>query len=149
MVTMAYDTHAAARELQRAGFTDAQVDALVNVTRATASLPDISTLATKVDLKVEVGLLKSDMAELRAELKSEMAELRGELKSEMAELRGELKSEMAEIRAEMKADKSELKSGMAELRTEIASAKLQAITIILTGTAAITALGTILSKIIH
>jgi hypothetical protein len=57
MNAMTFDTHAAAKEFESAGFTAEQVDALVNVTRQTTSLPDISTLATK-----------SDISELRAEI---------------------------------------------------------------------------------
>ncbi len=116
MNAITFDTHAAAKEFESAGFTAEQVDALVNVTRLTTSLPDVSTLATKSDI---------------AELKAEMAELRGSTRADIGELRAATKTEFA------------------ELRTEIASAKLQAITIILSGMAVITALGTLLSKLIH
>jgi hypothetical protein len=91
MNAMTFDTHAAAKEFESAGFTAEQVDALVNVSRQTTSLPDVSTLATK-----------SDISELRA-----------------------------------------------ELRAEISGAKLQAITVILSGMAVITALGTILSRFLR
>jgi hypothetical protein len=49
-MAMAFDTHEAAKEYGRAGFTEAQVEALVNVARRTAILPEISHLATKSDI---------------------------------------------------------------------------------------------------
>jgi hypothetical protein len=102
MNAMTFDTHAAAKEFESAGFTAEQVDALVNVTRQTTSLPDVSILATK-----------SDLAELRIATKSDIAELR------------------------------------AELRAEVATAKLQAITVLISAMAVFTAVGTLLSKVIH
>ena len=97
-MTLAFDTHAAAKTLEQAGFTEAQVDALIDVTRRTTLLPDITTLATKADL-----------ADLRAELKTDIA----------------------------------------NLRAEIPAAKVQAITVILSGMAVITALGTVLSRLMR
>lgn len=91
MNAMTFDTHAAAKEFESAGFTAEQVDALVNVSRQTTSLPDVSTLATK-----------SDIAELRSDFKA-----------------------------------------------EIAGAKLQAVTIILSGMAVITAANTIFSRLLR
>ncbi len=81
-MTMAFDTHEAAKELGRAGFTEIQVDALVNVARRATTLPDISNLATKSDIVV----LKSDIAELRAATKSDIAVL----KSDIAEVKAEI-----------------------------------------------------------
>ncbi|MYI82560.1 MAG: hypothetical protein F4056_04380 [Chloroflexi bacterium] len=56
-------------------------------------------LASKADLEVLRGELRSEMSELRGELRSEMSELRGELRSEMGSLRGE----MGTLRGEMQA----------------------------------------------
>jgi hypothetical protein len=65
-MAMAFDTHEAAKEYGRAGFTDAQVEALVNVARRTTTLPDISHLATKSDI---AGMAtKSDIVELKADI---------------------------------------------------------------------------------
>ena len=84
MNAMTFDTHAAAKEFESAGFTAEQVDALFNVTRQTTSLPDVSILATK-----------SDMAELRTATKSDIAELKISTKGDIAELRAELRAEVA------------------------------------------------------
>jgi hypothetical protein len=133
-MTMAFDTHEAAKELGRAGFTEIQVDALVNVARRATTLPDISNLATKSDIVV----LKSDIAELRAATKSDIAEL----KSDIAELRAATKSDITVIKSDM----AELKS---ELKAEIAAAKFQAIAILLPGMAAIMGIGTVLSHLLR
>jgi hypothetical protein len=69
MTVLAFDTHEAANRFKAAGFTEAQVEALVEVTRMTTALPDISTLATKADLTGEIS-------SLRSELKLEIAGLR-------------------------------------------------------------------------
>jgi len=140
-MTMAFDTHEAAKELGRAGFTEIQVDALVNVARRATTLPDISNLATKSDIVV----LKSDIAELRAATKSDIAEL----KSDIAELRVATKSDIAELRAETKSDIAVLKSNIADVKAEIAAAKVQAIAILLPGMAAIMGIGTVLSHLLR
>jgi hypothetical protein len=46
MSSAACDTHAAANRFKRAGFTDDQVEALVDLARETTALPDVSTLAS-------------------------------------------------------------------------------------------------------
>lgn len=64
-MTVMFDTHEAAKEFGAAGFSEAQVEALLNVTRRTAALPDISNLATKADLadlKVEISEVRTDIA---------------------------------------------------------------------------------------
>jgi hypothetical protein len=67
-MAMAFDTHEAAKEYGRAGFTETQVEALVNVARRTTALPDISHLATKSDIADMAT--KSDIAELKADIAS-------------------------------------------------------------------------------
>jgi hypothetical protein len=68
MTAVAFDTHEAANRF-KAGFTEVQVEALVDVTRMTTALPDISTLATKGDLL----LIKTDLEGVRTELRTEIA----------------------------------------------------------------------------
>jgi hypothetical protein len=83
MNSMVFDTHEAANRFKAAGFTDDQVEALVDVTRRTTALPDISTLATKADLTAT----RADLTATRAELKAEIAELRSELRTEIASVK--------------------------------------------------------------
>jgi hypothetical protein len=56
------------------------------------------------------------------------------------------KSDLAELRIATKSDIAELR---AELRAEVATAKLQAITVLISAMAVFTAVGTLLSKVIH
>ncbi len=111
MTAVAFDTHEAANPFKAAGFTETQVEALVDVTRMTMALPDIATLATKTDLKTEVSLLRS-------ELKTEMSDLRTEFKVEIASVRSDLKSEIAGV------------------KTLVATSQVQTIAITLTAMAA-------------
>jgi hypothetical protein len=94
-MTITFGTREAAKELGRAGFNDPQIEALVNVARRTTALPDISNLATKMDVQSAISELRADM------------------------------------------------------RAEIATAKLQAITILSPGIAAIVAIITFGSRLIH
>jgi len=126
---IAFDTHEAAKELGRAGFTDAQVEALVSIARQTTALPDISSLAAK-----------SDIADLAT--KADIAELRAATGADIAELRLATKADVAELRLATKAD-------IAELRTDIATAKLQAITILLPGIGAMMAIISVASRMVH
>ena len=67
MSSLIFDTHAAAKRYQSAGFTDAQVEALVDIARDTAALPDVSSLATKADLDTKIDRVQ---AELKAAIAS-------------------------------------------------------------------------------
>ena len=71
-----------------------------------------SHLASKDDLALTTGVLRTEMADLRTELKQEMADLRAELKQEIADLRTELKQEIADLRAELKQDMAQLRIDM-------------------------------------
>jgi hypothetical protein len=108
MTRIAFDTHAAASRFKRAGFTDDQVEALVEVTRATTALPDVSTLATKGDLE---------------------------------EL--ETKVDARFTRMEARTD-----TRFAQVEAKIASSQVQTLTIMISATAFIVTLATVLSKIV-
>lgn len=62
MTTITFDTRKAVRNLQDAGFSDAQADAMVD----TLSAAFTETVATKTD----IAEVKTDIAEVKAELKS-------------------------------------------------------------------------------
>jgi len=67
MSSLIFDTHAAAKRYQSAGFTDAQVEALVDIARDTTALPDVPSLATKADLDTKIDRVQ---AELKAAIAS-------------------------------------------------------------------------------
>jgi len=87
--------------------------------------PDPEQLATKGDLAVLGGVLRTEMADLRTDLRTEMAELRTALKTDMADLR----TEMADLRTELKTEMADLRTEMADLptavRTESASLRVE------------------------
>jgi hypothetical protein len=143
-MSIAYDTHAAAKDFQRAGFTEAQVEALVENARRTAVLPDIGSLATKADLANVVAVMatKTDIANIVAVMAT---------KTDIANIVNVMATKADIANMATKADIANMatKVDIAELRTEIAAAKLQAITVILSGMALIMASGTILSRLIR
>jgi hypothetical protein len=67
MALTTFDTHELVKDLKAAGFTDDQAEA---VTRAVKNARDIdlSDVATKADLKSEVGTLRADIALIAAKL---------------------------------------------------------------------------------
>jgi hypothetical protein len=75
--SLIFDTHTADSRYRSAGFTDAQVEALVEVARETTALPDVSSLATKADLKSDIGqmaeLLDGKIDRVQAELRAAIA----------------------------------------------------------------------------
>ncbi|MCJ2123592.1 CCDC90 family protein [Methylobacterium sp. J-077] len=104
MSLVSLDTLAIARKLQAAGFSDVQAEAMTGVLRD-AHEADLSTLVTKVDLKTELGLLKSelgtDTALVRSDLNADSALLRSDLKSEIALVRSDLRTEIADTKYEI------------------------------------------------
>jgi hypothetical protein len=92
VVSAMIDTHAYYQTLKDAGVSERQADAM---TKGLAAVM-IGTLATKAD----IGELRTEIADLRAELKTEIGELRTELKTEIAELRTELKGDNSGLRVE-------------------------------------------------
>lgn len=87
-------------KLQRAGFTEPQVEALAEFLGGQAAT-------------------KADLGAVRSELKGDIAELRSATKADIAELRSELKAEIAGVRAELKADIAQLDLKISELRGEL------------------------------
>ncbi len=72
----------------------------------------IESVATKQD----VGDVRTELRETRAELKHEIAELRSEVKHDIADLRSEVKHDFAQIRSEMTVMRSEFRSEVAQLK---------------------------------
>ena len=72
------DTHEVVKDLQSAGFTDAQAEAVARNLRKAQDL-DLSTLATKLDLEKVRTDLKGDIDKVRADLTVAIAESKAEL----------------------------------------------------------------------
>jgi hypothetical protein len=119
-MSIGFDTHAVANRFKAAGFTEPQVEALVETARETTGLPDISTLATKADLDRQSAMTKFDLAQLE-----------GRLGGKIDSVQAELKTEIAGVRA------------------LIASTQVQTITTVLVAMVALTTLSTLASKLIR
>ncbi|MCY3987589.1 MAG: DUF1640 domain-containing protein [Gammaproteobacteria bacterium] len=137
MPQVLFDTHAAARKLEKAGHTAQQAEAVVEVVSAATEFGarmqhDLERIkyvvenhmATKDDLAELRTATKEDIAELRMATKEDIAELRAATKEDIAELRAATKEDITELRMATKEDIAELrmstKDDIAELRTDIA-----------------------------
>ena len=118
MTAFSFDTHRVVKELEEAGFSQTQAEAVVSALGSAFS----GNLATKADLdllKAELKAeFKADVAELKAEFKADIGELKTEFKADIGELRNETQNENASIR-------SEIKSESASLRSELQSLELR------------------------
>ena len=74
MLTTAFDTYAAAKRLQNAGFDEAQVEATVSIVRDAASA-DRDDLATKADIEGLKGDFNAKLANLETRLTLRMVAL--------------------------------------------------------------------------
>ena len=138
------DTHAVARSLTDAEFTQAQADAITNAVRQAveqsdhvtsdqfkAGLAEVQTQIANLDkrLSTEIAEMRAELAEMRAEQRAELAEMRAEQRAELAETRAEQRTEIAAVRseiAEMRAEqRTEIAETRAEQRTEIAAIRTE------------------------
>jgi len=115
-----FDTHAAANRYKSAGFTDSQVEALVDVARETTALPDISSLSTKADLDKLALATKTDLDRLALATKTDFTQLDGKI------------------------DRVQV-----ELKNAIATSQVQTVSLILAGVAAMVAFSSVLPKLIR
>ena len=88
-MTAAFDTLTAARRMEDAGMKREQAEAVAAAVRSAAE-SDREELATRADL----GDVKADLAEFRAEFKADLAVLK-------ADFEGKLESGLATLRAEL------------------------------------------------
>ncbi len=145
MTSIAFDTHAAANRFKRAGFTEDQVEALVEITRETTSLPDISTLATKSDIQRLESKIDTEVAGLGVRIGG----LESKIDAEIARLGVRIGGLEAKIDTEMAGVKAKIDTEIAGLGAKIASAQVQGLTIIISSVAVIVTLATVLSRLIR
>jgi predicted nucleic acid-binding Zn-ribbon protein len=97
MTMEAFDTLAFAKKLKKAGYTEAQAEALVEAQADVFRGMLDSTLTTKTEFKAGIQEVRSEIATVRTELKEEIAAVRTELTA----VRTELKEEIAGLRTEL------------------------------------------------
>ena len=158
MAVIALDTHAVVKELQAAGFTEPQAEALTRAVRKAQDV-DLSTLATKADLnvvKTDLNVLKTDLDVVKTDLnvlktdlhvvKTDLNVLKADLqilRSELDKFRLETKTDIDSLRQSTRADIDGLRlstrADMAELKADLLKWTMGAIglqTIATTGTGA-------------
>jgi hypothetical protein len=159
MTSIAFDTHAAANRFKRAGFTEDQVEALVEVARETTALPDISTLATKSDIEQLQFATKTDIEQLRLATKTDIEQLRLGTKTDIEQLRVETKADIGVLRSDIEqlrlTTKTEFekqtevtKAEIAKLEAKISDAQFKSVGAIITAMAIIVGLGATLPKLL-
>ena len=87
---MAIDTLKVARRLREVGFSEPQAEAVVAAVQEATISGDLAT-------KADVGAVRTELAEVRAELKAEIAELRSELRQSELRLEAKLEAIKADI----------------------------------------------------
>ena len=90
MATLPFDTHKAVKDLQEAGFEEAQAEAVV----ATVGSAFVGNVATKQDLME----LRND---LRSEIQAQGNELRSEMQAQGHELRSEMQTQGSDLYSKM------------------------------------------------
>jgi hypothetical protein len=160
MSTIVFDTHAVASRYRAAGFSEPQVEALVETAREASDLPDISSLATKADLerlalvtKTDIDLLGGRMDQLAARFDGRIDQLAARVDGKIDQLGTRLDGKIDQLgtRLDGRMDQLDGKLGLvqAELKAAIASTQLQTIYFILTAMVALTVLSTWLSRLIR
>ena len=92
------DTHAIARSLTDAEFTQAQADAITNAVRQAVEQSDH---VTSDQFKAGLAEVQTQIANLDKRLSTEIAEMRAEQRAEIAETRAEQRTEIAAVRTEI------------------------------------------------
>jgi DNA gyrase/topoisomerase IV subunit A len=107
MTTLPFDTHKAVKDLQEAGFEEAQAEAVV----ATVGAAIVGNVATR-----------HDVIEARNDLRAEMQTLDSERKTDIQKLGSDLRAEMQTLDSERRADIQKLGS---DLRDEMQAMELR------------------------
>ena len=76
MTTAVFDTLKASDTLKAAGIEAKQAEAIVHTMAGAFE----DTVATKADLKIEIGAVRAELAEVKAELKQDIAAVKGDIK---------------------------------------------------------------------
>ena len=88
MAALLFDTHKAVKDLQEAGFDEAQAEAVV----ATVGTAIIGNVATKQDLADARMATKQDLADARMTTKQDLADARMATKQDISDLRSEMQA---------------------------------------------------------
>lgn len=101
--------------LERLGKVEGNVSELRTEVKIIAAI--IPTLATKEDLKTEIGSVRSEIGGLRTEMWTEFGKVRAEMAAGFGTIRTEMATEFGKVRTEI----ADLKTEIANVRTTVAS----------------------------
>ena len=129
MTTLPFDTHKAVKDLQEAGFEEAQAEAVV-ATVGAAIVGNVATrhdvIEARNDLRAEMQTLdserKTDIQKLGNDLRAEMQTLDSERRADIQKLGSDLRAEMQTLDSERRADIQKLGS---DLRDEMQAMELR------------------------
>lgn len=115
MTPFAFDTLSASKRLREAGMEEGVAEAVVSVFQHTATMPDISHLATRDD----VGVLRKDLDALGVDVRTMKAEMatKRDLETLRAELRNDILATEARLLDVIRQQGWALLGGMAVLLT--------------------------------
>ena len=102
MTTAVFDTLKASDNLKAAGIEAKQAEAIVHTMAGAFE----DTVATKSDLKIEIGSVRADLDKLEASVKADIVAVKAELKQDIDEVKAEMKATAT------KSDVAELKSDL-------------------------------------
>ena len=123
MLVFMLDTHAVARSLTDAEFTQAQADAITNAVRQAVEQSDHVTSdqfkAGLAEVQTQIANLGKRLSTEIAEQRAEIAEMRAEQRTEIAEMRAEMRAEIAETRAEQRTEIAAVRTEIANLETRL------------------------------
>jgi hypothetical protein len=155
MNSIAFDTHAAAIRFKRAGFTEDQIEALVEVTRETTALPDVSTLATKADIERLEQATRADIERLEQATRADIERFEQAVTAKFTNFESRMDGRFTQVDArftqvdarftqvDARIDKLE-----STIEAKIGAAQVQSITILIAAMALITTLGSVLPKLL-
>ncbi len=127
MSALAFDTHAAVKKLQQAGFTEQQAEA------QTALLMDVivGEVATKLDvenvrteLKHDIEAVRLDIENVRTELKHDIEAVRLDIENVQAESKRDIETLRTELKHDIEAVKLDVENVRTELKRDIEAVKL-------------------------
>ncbi len=93
MTTAVFDTLKASDTLKAAGIEAKQAEAIVHTMAGAFE----DTVATKADLKIEIGAVRSELAAVKSELKQDISEV----KTDIDKLEASTKAEIAGVKADV------------------------------------------------
>ena len=128
----AFDTLAAARDLEAAGIERKQAEKIAETIRTVqgdlATIADIAGVKTNIsavetELKADIAGVKTNISAVETELKADIAGVKTNISAVEAELKADIAGVKTELKAGIAGVKTELKADIAGVKTELGALK--------------------------